>query len=321
MFKDKWEKTQDHHSLDTKTIDTIVYTIMGDDVAYKYSIISGGCANINIKVGANDKNTPVIVRIYIRDPAAAQKEKLLSDNYSHLVSMPKVYKLETIKGYTVAKIQYISGITLRDYLLHTDDPDIQSIMHQVGTSLGQISNIKFRECGFFDENLNISGSIGKQDNIDFIQESLNIDIVKSTLGQKLCTGIQNYLDKHIKSFPNTDEANLVHGDFDPANILVNEIDGKIKVSGILDWEFALSGPTMFDVANMLRYAHKMPKAYTNFFLCGLESSGYKIPSNWPTLINLFNIMSLLDCAKRCDPGKRPKQLKDIQELLTNIVAN
>ena len=54
--------------------------------------------------------------------------------------------------------------------------------------------------------------------------------------------IKNIFKVYKNLLPDEAEKNLVHADFDPANILVSEVNGKIEVSGILDWEFSLLAP-------------------------------------------------------------------------------
>ena len=130
----------------------------------------------------------------------------------------------------------------------------------------------------------------------------------------------NYcLDKYGHLFPGHNERNLVHADFDPANILIDQIDGKWQVVAILDWEFAFSGSMLCDVANMLRYAHKMPKEYQESFLLGLKKNNIDLPEQWKIIIHLLNIVSLLDCLVRSDPENRPNQAADILSLIENIV--
>ena len=111
----------------------------------------------------------------------------------------------------------------------------------------------------------------------------------------------------------------MHGDYDPANILVQEINGKWKVSAILDWEFAFSGAWLFDVSNMLRYAHQLPNAYERCFIQGLENGGCRLPDDWKITIMLLNALSLLDLLSRHSQKEHPKQCADILALLEHNV--
>ncbi len=74
----------------------------------------------------------------------------------------------------------------------------------------------------------------------------------------------------------------------PTKKASNKVDSVWKVSCVLDWEFSFSGSVLSDVANMLRYAHKMPHEFQDAFLSGLASGGVTLPKNWRITIQLFN---------------------------------
>jgi aminoglycoside phosphotransferase (APT) family kinase protein len=122
-----------------------------------------------------------------------------------------------------------------------------------------------------------------------VQDCLNDKTVLSVLDPSVIAEIKESIDQHASLFPNSDEKHLVHGDFDPANILVDKINGSWVVTGILDWEFAFSGSCLWDVANMLRYAHKMPPEFQNSFIDALQKNGIKLPAHWRTTTHLLNL--------------------------------
>lgn len=99
------------------------------------------------------------------------------------------------------------------------------------------------------------------DFIKFLQDCFNDQTILSVLDSAVITETKKAIEPYVCLFPTDDEKHLVHCDFDSANILVNRINGFWMVTGVLDWEFALSGSSLWDVANMLRYAHKMPPAF------------------------------------------------------------
>jgi aminoglycoside phosphotransferase (APT) family kinase protein len=112
---------------------------------------------------------------------------------------------------------------------------------------------------------------------------------------------------------------LVHGDFDPANVLVEEFHGTWKISSILDWEFAFSGSSLWDVANMLRYAHLMPSTFQDAFITGLTNGGTALPDHWQKTSYLLNLLSLLDLLKREDAIHQPRKCADIRELINYML--
>ncbi len=63
-------------------------------------------------------------------------------------------------------------------------------------------------------------------------------------------------------------------------LTLNKVSNQWKVSAILDWEFAFSGSMLWDVANMLRYAHQVPANFEKAFISGLVQSGITLPKDW-----------------------------------------
>ena len=62
-FKKNWEKTESQHKISDDTIRGMFHASTSDEVE-SYEIVSGGCANLNIKVKQKNRETPVLLRIY-----------------------------------------------------------------------------------------------------------------------------------------------------------------------------------------------------------------------------------------------------------------
>jgi GNAT superfamily N-acetyltransferase len=193
-------------------------------------------------------------------------------------------------------------------------------MHEVGLILSRMTAHEFSEAGFFDKELKIIPYSPSDDCLIFAKDCLQNKTVQSVLTPQTIYKINEAFAQYGHLFPGGSEKHLVHADFDPANILVHKVDGSWKVSGVLDWEFAFSGSVLCDVANMLRYAHKMPPEFQNAFLKGLGSGGVILPENWRNTINLLNLLSLLDILQRSDPKNSPNQCTGIRELIDHILS-
>lgn len=317
-FKNNWEKADQHFQLEKSTVENMLRLALPNKKIAFYEVISGGCANLNIKFSCKNSSAPLILRIYLRDQDAAYREQKLATLIKDNIPVPEVYFVGDLE-YRFAISEYKPGVTLRELLLKGEIEDIQPIMTEVGSVLVKIQNYRFPQSGFLDQNLNISDTITQDFYVAYAKKCLQHPTTISKISQKTLSKIHEHLDRYHFLFPDHLQNHLVHADYDPANILVQHAQGTWKISAILDWEFAFSGSTLCDIANMLRYAHHMPVEYENAFLAGLQKNGFRLPENWRMSIFLLNLLSLLDCLIRCPPEKRPNQCADICTLITFIV--
>ena len=318
-FKADWEKTSENFKLPHGILEKMASVAYPNDKLELAEIISGGCANLNIKVKFKNLNSPLILRVYLRDPEAAWREQRLAELLSPNIPIPRILKICKYENYTFAIAEFMPGIALRDLLLSDDNVPVAKIMYKVGAMLAFIAKHTFPMSGFFDKNLHVLTELGQKGYLDFVKTCLNNSEILSRLDTKIISSIEQFISKYSTLFPSNKESCLVHADFDPANILVGETNNGWEVTGILDWEFAFSGSMLCDVANMLRYAHKMPIEFEQGFLNGLQDSGIKLPQNWKITVDLLNVLSLLDCLVKANPTHRPNQYKDILALIEHIL--
>jgi len=320
IFKQNHEKASTQHHIPSRIIHKMVGLGCPGFKFSSFDIISGGCANLNIKLKLEGETTSLLLRIYLRDKKSAILEQNLYKLLESKVPVPIIYYVGCVEEYCFAICQFIEGITLRDLLLSDIPHNLEAIMQEVGLILAKISKIEFAEAGFFDQNLNIIEETSKASYLTFVDQLWQNQFICQALSSTIINKIKYYLDKYAALLPGEDEKHLVHGDFDPANILVKQVDGIWKIAAILDWEFSFSGPLMFDVANMLRYSHHMPDIFMQSFLKGLKDGGIILPDNWQITAHLLNLVSLLDILRRRDPKMRPNQCADTIFLIDHIIT-
>ncbi|MET7757967.1 phosphotransferase [Streptomyces sp. NPDC005389] len=90
------------------------------------------------------------------------------------------------------------------------------------------------------------------------------------------------------------ERSLVHCDFNPKNLLVERRAGRWEVAAVLDWELAFSGSPLFDVGNILRFAHEYPPAFTTGFVEGFRAGGGRLPRDWRRISRTLDLFALAD---------------------------
>ena len=318
-FKINHEKTNQQITIQKTIIEKMVKLVFPKSNLLSYEVISGGCANFNIKIMLDDVQVTYILRIYMRDKDAAFREQNIGNLLKDIVPIPHIYAIGDYNDYRFAIAPFIKGMTLRDLLLSNTPHDIKSLMTEAGFYLSKIQKIKFQSAGFFDKDLNLMPFDAENTEHDFIKKCLKNTIVLKHINGENCSKIAYYVDIYKSELIDLNEKSLVHGDYDPTNILVDLIDNHWKITGILDWEFAFSGSFLQDVANMLRYAHHMPTIYEESFLQSLKQNNVILPENWRIKTHLLNIGSLLDCFIRHPPEERPNQSADIVNLITFFI--
>ncbi len=92
---------------------------------------------------------------------------------------------------------------------------------------------------------------------------------------------------------------LVHGDFNPTNILIKNGE----VSGILDWEYSHSGTPFMDIGNLIRHTRE---SYHPLIEQGLRAAGMNLPEDWLLRARLVDLTSHLEflTTARSDAFKR-----------------
>lgn len=161
-FKTLWEKTDQHFQVSAQTIQDMVELALPGKKLASHEIISGGCANLNIKLNLTDENQPLILRLYVRDKAAAYREQKLAALIKSSVPLPEVYFVGDFEGHRFAITEYMPGLNLRDLLLNHPNGNIESIMLQVGQILASIQKYQFPISGFFDDDLKVSDPLSRQ---------------------------------------------------------------------------------------------------------------------------------------------------------------
>ena len=316
-FKADWEKTNIRVEIPGELINKIVKFALPNVRLQSYSVIAGGCSNLNVRINLNAEQRKIL-RIYIRDHDSAYREWAITKLIGNSLPVPAINSIAEVEGFYFALCEFKPGITLRELLLSNHRYDIKAVMYQVGEMLTKLQQFIFPMPGFFDNQLKVKHIAGDE-LILFVKTCLQHKTVKDVLRKDQVNILYQMFDKYEKLLQKIDGNHLVHGDFSPENILVNQINDQWKVSAILDWEFAFSGSILWDVSNMLRYAHQMPKTFESAFESGLQEAGVTLPEGWEKITQLLNVISLLDCLQRSDSSTNPRKCTDIKGLIEYFI--
>ena len=322
-FKKNWERSTELFEVPAAVIEGMVRQALPDNKLLAYELIPEGCSNLNVRLHIDAPGAPsLILRIYFVNQDGPFMERLSYRLLNNRVPMPCIHYIGKYEDYQFSIAQYMPGISLRDFLLSDHAPDeIGKMMFSVGAVLSRIASFQFPCSGTFNRDLAFVGGCSQEGYLHFMNFFLKKEIILSHFENSTLTKIEQFTEKNKHLFPTGEEASFVHGDFDPNNLLVDQVKGEWKVTGVLDWESPFSGTIFCDISNMLRYRRQMPPVFADSFLTGLLSQGVAIPVDWSIRSDLLNLMALLSCLAKTNPAKSPNQCADICKLVEEIVES
>ncbi len=136
-------------------------------------------------------------------------------------------------------MERIDGVTLDSVMHLLDMKTKRNIFNDMGKQLGELHRIKeYEKFGDFDIEGNVVNGYETYKE-KFVNSCNNIEeaILKQELPEKdiLIKGLK-VLKDDLDSIEFDNKGCMTHGDYDGRNILVHEIDGEWKISGIIDFE-------------------------------------------------------------------------------------
>ncbi|MEE8584250.1 MAG: phosphotransferase [Acidobacteriota bacterium] len=244
---------------------------------------SAGKSNTNYKLTLSDGQT-CLVRLYSQgDPV---RESYLMKLAGGLVPVPR----ELARGPGWSVLTFLEGGLLAEAPQHCA---------AAARALARIGSVAFESPGWVNGDGTVSafpfaGISG------FVEQMLEQEEVVRWIGSAASQGIRSLLDREAGRLAGLDsECRLVHGDFNPSNILIR--DG--RVSGILDWECSHSGSPCMDIGNLLRH---LDSSLHGLVEQGLRDGGMHLPDDWKERAQLVDLTSHLEflSSGRSDRFKR-----------------
>ncbi|WP_207910737.1 phosphotransferase [Chthoniobacter flavus] len=162
--------------------------------------------------------------------------------------------------------------------------DAPESVHAAAEALARIASLRFTSSGW----IQADGSIAPFDFGDgksFVESMLERADVRAWVGADTAAALRRI--EAAQPPAADDEPRLVHGDFNPTNILVHQR----AVTGILDWEFSHAGSPYMDIGNLLR--HTDP-AQHGALEAGLVAGGLNVPADWRQQAEMVDLSSHLE---------------------------
>lgn len=270
-------------------------TIFGARRVDKVQVLSEGLCNFNYRVALDASAEAVVLRIYGRDPQACRKEVDLLRMVRETVPVPEVLLVNASGDCGVGPfivMRYVEGITFRQLRRTRDSEAIAQAAHSIGETLAALGRYKFARRGTLGAGPAVVGHYLSGSNAipEFIDSCLASPTLRSRLDERVRERVHELAwARALELARSQDETYLVHGDFNNRNIIVRREQGRWQVAAVLDWEFAVSGSPLFDIASFLQYERRCSPSREPHFSLGYEHGGGKLPEDWWQLARVVGL--------------------------------
>jgi fructosamine-3-kinase len=244
-------------------------------------LLSGGLANVNIRVG--DEH---VLRIYRRDPSAAQKEASLLSRAWRSFRSPRL-------------LMHGADFVLLEHLVLEPLDGAADSGAALGRALAEIHATRFAVAGLLGPDLSV-----REPFPDALAALHGYVLVQRSSFERL--GCPELHDRVARLFADAKGelrgagggAVLLHGDFKAAN-LHRTAAGELVV---LDWEFAYAGPALMDLGQMVRW--DPPPDFLDAFGEAYSGAGGRLPEDWQQWAAAYDLANLVGLLERAAPRSR-----------------
>lgn len=208
--------------------------------------LPGGYQGQTYAVSAGGEDA--VLKLYVKDPGRAAVDAALLQLVRGLLPVPRVLDVKREGApddppYLLT--ERLPGVNLEVYLPTAGDDERRYVGEQLGELLARLSGMPFRSFGLFrDGDLGIEPLRG---DLEQYLDSLDLDL---TPAQR--EGLESvFMHAEDLLAEGVDRFCLVHSDFNPKNLLVDP--ETVRITGLIDWEFAHAGSPYADLGNLLRF--------------------------------------------------------------------
>lgn len=311
-----WERTFPFLKISKSVAENLFEGILDREKINNVIAIDEGCRTTNYIIETDEITKRYILKIFFSTEQNYKKEiKLFSKlRREGITPVPKIYRVskhESIEGRDYAIYEYKQGKTLgqaigEGYIV------TEEFVREVAKYLAMIHKYKFRKAGFLNENLNLEIEVPPL--VSWYEMFMGAN-ARKRLGKDIVDKIEEVVKENKKILLQLDkDIRLVHGDFQGTNILVKDN----KLSGILDWEFAMAGHPIADIGQFFRYE----KYFNNNLIEAFEdeynkNSDCKLMEDWYKISKLRDLTNLIQLINANED--MPNKYGNIKALVVNIL--
>jgi len=284
-----------------------------------HSVAKAGRSNTNYVLETSEGE--FVLRVHARDDALGSKERALHEHCRRLV--PLATLIGTSSGsasvaHAHSLLEFVAGDTLESVMLAGPSERLETAACNLGHALAQLLSCQFDRLGDLTADARDGSLVVRAWPFDDFEQQVLFESPAAARLGPLRDEVWALLTRGRRRYQHAVRPHLVHGDFNPSNLLVAE-DGEI--SAILDWEFAHSGHVWADIGNLLRYRGvPLPSSFTARLLEGMTDGGFKPSKDWHALSLLADLSSALEFLSSADdkPQTHGRALSQVRGTLAAL---
>lgn len=309
VTRENWYRSSPAVDIDVDQLTQLVQPAVPGSTVVERRSTRGGFANANYRLILANRQAPLLIRFFVRDPQAARKEfalnRMLVDRGLAVAPYLHTAAGNSFTGHPYAIREWVDGERLEIVAHDLADSAIAEVGRSVGRTLARIHAITFAQTGFLDAELRVAqpASMGSDGLLEFLQ----LCLVEGRGGQRIESDLARSLIAFVEREGRILDAwvgapCLVHSDFGGSNILVKRMNARWEVASVLDWEFAFSGTPFFDFGNLLRPPLGQRPGFAESVVAGYRAGGGAMPGNWRRLSLLVDLYNWADFLNRPNPS-------------------
>jgi fructokinase len=306
VLEDKaaWTRESAPAPPDARQIERILSRAVPGRALQSIEPLPGGLSNGMYRIGVAGLTEALVLRIHTRDAAACRKEADLHRLVAARVPVPEILHADCTGDGEIGAhmvMRWIEGLTFRQIKQRGDAREIAECARAIGAALARIGEFRFDRPGTIGPGLAIGAPLmaGAHPIPTFVEKCLATAEFERRMELRDRSRLREFVWRWSPSLaPLDQESSLVHSDFGSPNLLLRPAGGRWTVAGVLDWEFAFSGPALFDVGHMMRYERRNAPRVEPHFSDAFRDHGGVLPANWRELARVLDLTALCEFLMR-----------------------
>jgi aminoglycoside phosphotransferase (APT) family kinase protein len=328
-MREDWPRDTAVIDLDALTIAGLIEPLFPGAKILEVSPVAGGLTNTNLRLRLSGRPEPLLLRFYRHSGDVAQREIALCRKLQGRVPVPNYLHFapeNPVTGHAFAVIDWINAKSLQDILPGLDSSATSRLGTAIGQAMAAIHAFTYPHFGYLDAQLNVPVpmDLSRTGLIAYLNFALVEGRGGPRLGSELTDKILAFAAHEGQRIEEWEaRACLVHGDFNPSNLLVepgvpHDAEATSKVAAVIDWEFAFSATPAFDFAVLLRPPLESNVAFIEGLEKGYRAAGGEMPPDWQNIARIVDLFSFADVLHH--PETSAAVVEDMKAMLRHLVG-